>query len=131
MSFSILNNKETILYPNSQFERRVILQYYLDNDIQIDEEERKILLECIAVEPESIGIIGCLLNDKTHLNTLRLAIGFMNKSNIKLANLATKYLEELSIEEADNYYYVEKGFDEFTDVEKDVESVYNIVYFPY
>ncbi len=131
MSFSILNNKETILYPNSQFERRVILQYYLDNDIQIDKEERKILLKCIAVEPESIGIIGCLLNDKTHLNTLRLAIGSMNKSNSKLANLATKYLEELSIEEADNYYYVEKDFDEFTDIEKDVESVYNIVYFPY
>ncbi|MCH3882345.1 MULTISPECIES: hypothetical protein [Tenacibaculum] len=131
MSFSILNNKETILYPNSQFERRVILQYYLDNDIEIDKEERKILLKCIAVEPESIGIIGCLLNDKTHLNTLRLAIGSMNKSNSKLANLATKYLEELSIEEADNYYYVEKDFDEFTDIEKDVESVYNIVYFPY
>ncbi|MCH3885355.1 hypothetical protein [Tenacibaculum aquimarinum] len=131
MSLSILNNKETILYPNSQFERRVILQYYLDNDIEIDKEERKILLKCIAVEPESIGIIGCLLNDKTHLNTLRLAIGSMNKSNSKLANLATKYLEELSIEKADNYYYVEKDFDEFTDIEKDVESVYNIVYFPY
>lgn len=129
MSLSILNNKETILHPNSEYERRVIFQNYLDNDIQINKEERKILLECIAVEPENIGIIGCLLNDKTHINTLRLAIGVKNKSNTKLANLATLYLEGLSIEKANNYYAFEKDFDEFTAVEQDVERVFNMIYF--
>ncbi|SDR87748.1 hypothetical protein SAMN05216503_1246 [Polaribacter sp. KT25b] len=127
--FSILHQKETILRPNSEFERRIIFQYYLDNDIKIDKKEREILLECVAVEAENIGIIGCLLKDKTHINTLRLAIGAKNKSNVKLANLSKIYLENLSIETADNYYALEKDFSTFTKVEVDVESIYNMIYY--
>ena len=69
---SILHNRKTVLEPNSEFERRIIFQNYVDNDIQINEKEREILLECAAGEVEKMGIIGCLLNDKTHLKTLRL-----------------------------------------------------------
>lgn len=76
--FSIEKNQNTILKPNSKFERRVILQYYLENDIQITKIEQDILHLCTVSEPESIGIIGCLLNDKTYINTLRLAIGTRN-----------------------------------------------------
>ena len=126
---SILHNKKTVLEPNSEFERRIIFQNYLDNDIQINEKEREILLQCVAVEPENIGIIGCLLNDKTHLNTLRLAIGAKNKSNVKLASLSKTYIENVSIEAADNYYSIEKDFSDFTKVEIDVESVYNLIYY--
>lgn len=126
---SILHNEKTVLKPNSEFERRIIFQNYLDNDLQINEKEREILLQCVAIEPESIGIIGCLLNDKTHLNTLRLAVGSKNKSNVKLANLSKKYLEDLSITRADDYYSIEKDFLNFTKVEVDVESVYKMMYY--
>jgi histidyl-tRNA synthetase len=126
---SILHNRKTILGPNTKFERRIIFQNYLDNDLQINEKEREILLQCAAGEAENIGIIGCLLNDKTYLNTLRLAIGAKNKSNVKLASLSKTYLENFSIEAADNYYSIEKYFSDFTKVEIDLESVYNLIYY--
>jgi hypothetical protein len=121
---SISAHKETIFRPNSEFERRIIFQYYLDNNIQITEEEREILLECVAVEPENIGIIGCLLNDKTHLNTLRLAIASTNKSNKKLANLSKELLLNLDVNIADTYYFVERDYESLTKVEVDVTNVY-------
>ena len=61
-----------------------------------------------------MGIIGCLLNDKTHLNTLRLAISAKNKSTVKLASLSKTYLENFNIEAADNYYFIEKDFSDLT-----------------
>lgn len=124
MRKSISTHKETILRPNSEFDRRVIFQYYLDNDIKITEEERNVLLECVAVEPENIGIIGCLLKDKSHLNTLRLAIASTNKSNKKLANLSKELLLNLDVSVADTYYFVERNYDSFTKVEVDVTNVY-------
>ena len=124
MKKSISAHKETILRPNSEFERRVIFQYYLDNDIKITEEEREILLECVAVEPENIGIIGCLLNDNSHLNTLRLAIASTNKSNKKLANLSKELLLNLDVNAADIYYFVEREYESLTKVEVDVTNVY-------
>ena len=57
-----------------------------------------------------MGIIGCLLNDKTHLNTLSLAISAKNKSTVKSASLSKIYLENFNIEAADNYYFIEKDF---------------------
>ncbi|MFT7442446.1 MAG: hypothetical protein ACI9Q3_000818 [Maribacter sp.] len=54
-----------------------------------------------------MGIIGCLLNDKTHLNTLNLAIIAKNKSNVKSASLSKIYLKNFNIEAADNYYFIE------------------------
>lgn len=124
MQTSILNNKETILAPNSEFERRIIFQYYLDNNIPINDAEREILLQCVAVEPENIGIIGCLLKDKTHLNTLRLAIGSKNKSNLKLANLSKELLLNLDVNHAFIFYFAEKDFESLTKVELDVTNVY-------
>jgi len=121
---SILVHKETVLHPNSEFERRIIFQYYLDNDLKITEKEREILLECVAVEPENIGIIGCLLNDKSHLNTLRLAIASKNKSNKKLANLSKELLLNLDVNTADTFYFVERSYDSFSKVEVDVTNVY-------
>jgi hypothetical protein len=121
---SISAHKETILRPNSEFERRVIFQYYLDNDIKITEEEREILLQCVAVEPENIGIIGCLLNDNSQLNTLRLAIASVNKSNKKLANLSKELLLNLDVNAADIYYFVEREYESLSKVEVDVTNVY-------
>jgi len=121
---SILANKETVLRPNSEFERRIIFQNYLDNDIEITAKEREILLECVAVEPENIGIIGCLLNDKSHLNTLRLKIGSTNKSNVKLAQLSQKLLVGLDVDAAFYHYFVDNDFDSLTKVEVDVTNVY-------
>lgn len=125
MEKSILANKETILHPNSEFERRIIFQYYLDNDIKITEEEREILLECVAVETENIGIIGCLLNDNTHLNTLRLKkIASTNKSNVKLAKLSKELLVDLDVDAAFYFYFVNNDFNTLTKVEVDVTNVY-------
>ena len=124
MTNSILANKETVLRPNSEFERRIIFQNYLDNDIEITAKEREILLECVAVEPENIGIIGCLLNDKSHLNTLRLKIGSTNKSNVKLAQLSQKLLVGLDVDAAFYHYFVDNDFDSLTKVEVDVTNVY-------
>ena len=124
MEKSISVHKETVLHPNSEFERRIIFQYYLDNDLKITEKEREILLECVAVEPENIGIIGCLLNDKSHLNTLRLAIASKNKSNNKLANLSKELLLNLDVNKADTFYFVERNYDSFSKVEVDVTNVY-------
>ena len=124
MEKSISVHKETVLHPNSEFERRIIFQYYLDNDLKITEKEREILLECVAVEPENIGIIGCLLNDKSHLNTLRLAIASKNKSNKKLANLSKELLLNLDVNTAHTFYFVERNYDSFSKVEVDVTNVY-------
>lgn len=128
-SLSILKNKKSILFPNSAFERRVILQYYLENNIDILEEEKVILNECVALESESIGIIGCLLNDKSHLNTLRLAIGVKNKSNIKLNILSNKLLDKNDIELADSFFLIEKGVDDLNEIEISVNKVYNMLYY--
>ena len=128
-NLSILNNKQTILKPNSEFERRRIFQYYLENDIKLTEQEREILNKCVAVEPESIGIIGCLLNDKSHLNTLRLAIGSKNKSNLKLTNLSKQLFTNKFLQKAENYYMIDKDFNDLSDVELDVDKVYNEIYF--
>ncbi|WP_435415177.1 hypothetical protein [Polaribacter aestuariivivens] len=128
-SFSIEKSKKTILSPNSEFERRVIFQYYLDNDISINEVEREILNNCTVSEPESIGIIGCLLNDFSHLNILRLAIGAKNKSNKKLAKNATSFFTSEALEKADNYYSFEKDFDLFTKIEQIVSREYDMLYY--
>lgn len=124
--YSILRDKNSILTPNSLFERRIILQYYLDNDIQLNTDEKKILQNCQAIEPESIGIIGCLLEETTHLNTLRLAIGSKNTSNIKLEIRASLLLSNLDLEKADLYFMMK---DSLTDIEQEVYYVYNMIYF--
>ncbi|TMM31431.1 hypothetical protein FDT66_05555 [Polaribacter aestuariivivens] len=128
-SFSIEKSKKTVLSPNSEFERRVIFQYYLDNDISINEFEREILNNCTVSEPESIGIIGCLLNDSSHLNTLRLAIGAKNKSNKKLAKNAASSFTSEALEKANNYYSFEKDFDLFTKIEQIVSREYDMLYY--
>ncbi len=128
MKYSISQNKETILQPNSEFERRIILQYYLDNDIKITTEERKILLETNVSEPESIGIIGCLLKDSNHLNIIRLAIGAKNRSNKKLADLASSLFNSEQLEKADSYYFMEVSFDELSKIEDVITREYIPLY---
>ena len=125
-NFSIEKNEKTILFPNSLYERRVILQYYLDNDIKINEKEKVILENCVAVEPESIGIIGCLLEDDSYLNTLRLAVGSKNKSNYKLAEKSLVILNKSNIEKADLFYMMK---DDLTAIEQQVSQVYDMIYF--
>ncbi len=127
--YSIEFSEEVILTPNSEFERRVILQYYLDNDISINRIERKILHKCKVSEPESIGIIGCLLNNNSHLNTLRLAIGSKNRSNKLLSEKSTSYFNLEALEKADRFYRLEKGFENFTEIEIIVQREYNTYFF--
>ncbi|MDD7914271.1 hypothetical protein [Polaribacter ponticola] len=127
--YSIENSEQDILKPNSEFERRIILQYYLDNDISINNVERNILNKCTVSEPESIGIIGCLLNDKSYINTLRLAIGSKNKSNKKLSETAKMYFNADELKKADKFYSIDKDFDNFTNIEKVVNREFNYYFF--
>jgi hypothetical protein len=127
MSYSILNQKKTILHPNSEFERRIILQYYLDNDIEISAVEREILENTTVSEHESIGIIGCLLGDLSDLNVLRLAIGAKNRSNQKLATTASAKINQTIIDKAFNTYFIDKNFDDLTEIERIVSGEFNLI----
>ena len=129
MGYSIENSEDTILRPNSEFERRVILQYYLDNDISINLVEREILLKTNVSEAESIGIIGCLLQNKTPLNILRLAIGSKNRSNIKLAEIAKASFNKEDLQSAENFYFKNNDNNNLTQVEKTVKREFNTFLF--
>ncbi|MCI2227961.1 hypothetical protein MC378_02195 [Polaribacter sp. MSW13] len=127
-TYSIENSEESILRPNSEFERRIILQYYLDNDIAINSIEREILLKTNVSEPESIGIIGCLLKDNNYLNIIRLAIGAKNRSNKKLAEVATSLFNSEQLEKADSYYFFDVDTDELSEIENVVTREYIPLY---
>ncbi|MFD2528269.1 hypothetical protein [Polaribacter marinaquae] len=127
-TYSIENSKDSILRPNSEFERRIILQYYLDNDIKINEIERGILNECHVSEHESIGIIGCLLDDKSLLNSLRLVIGANNRSNFKLSTLSNSLLDSEILKKAVSYYFEENKYDSLNRNEQIIRREFNIVY---
>ncbi|WP_157812183.1 hypothetical protein [Polaribacter sp. ALD11] len=127
-NLSIEHHKETILKPNSEFDRRVIFQYYLDNNISINKIEREILLETHVLEPESIGIIGCLLNDKSHLNILRLAIGAKNRSNKKLSALSATLFNSEQLESADSYYFIETAIEDISNIENGIIMEYSSIY---
>jgi hypothetical protein len=47
-TYSIENSEGTVLRPNSEFERIIIFQYYLDNDIKINSKEKEILLKTVV-----------------------------------------------------------------------------------
>ncbi|MGJ8761218.1 MAG: hypothetical protein ACSHXA_11785 [Polaribacter sp.] len=130
-TYSIENSERTVLRPNSEFERRIIFQYYLDNDIKINSKEKEILLKTDVSEHESIGIIGCLLNDNTHLNTLRLAIGSKNLSNKKLSNLASSLFNAKELEKADTVYFVEKDVDDLSRIENIITSEYLAAFYSF
>ncbi|QXP68164.1 hypothetical protein [Polaribacter sp. AHE13PA] len=130
-TYSIENSERTVLRPNSEFERRIIFQYYLDNDIKINSKEKEILLKTDVSEHESIGIIGCLLNDSTHLNTLRLAIGSKNLSNKKLSNLASSLFNAKELEKADTVYFVEKNVDDLSRIENIITSEYLAAFYSF
>jgi len=130
-TYSIENSERTVLRPNSEFERRIIFQYYLDNDIKINSKEKEILLKTDVSEHESIGIIGCLLNDSTHLNTLRLAIGSKNLSNKKLSNLASSLFNTEELEKADTVYFVEKNVDDLSRIENIITSEYLAAFYSF
>jgi len=130
-TYSIENSEGTVLRPNSEFERRIIFQYYLDNDIKINSKEKEILLKTDVSEHESIGIIGCLLNDSTHLNTLRLAIGSKNLSNKKLSNLASSLFNTEELEKADTVYFVEKNVDDLSRIENIITSEYLAAFYSF
>lgn len=127
MSYSIIKQKKTILHPNSEFERRIILQYYLDNDIEISAEERDVLENTKVSEHESIGIIGCLLGDLSDLNVLRLVIGAKNRSNKKLATTASAKINQTIIDKAFNTYFIDKNFDDLTEIESIVSGEFNLI----
>ncbi len=127
-TYSIENSKESILRPNSEFERRIILQYYLDNDVQINEIERNILNECHVSEHESIGIIGCLLNDKSLLNSLRLVLGASNRSNFKLSTLSNSLLDSNTLKKAVSYYFKENNYDNLSRSEQIIRTEFNLIY---
>jgi hypothetical protein len=126
--FSIEHYKETILKPNSEFERRIILQYYLDTNISINLIERETLLQTNVSEPESIGIIGCLLNDHSKLNILRLAIGAKNRSNKKLSELSASLFNSEELKSADSYYFLETDVDDLSEIENIINREYSLLY---
>ena len=125
--YSIEKSKEVILKPNSEFERRIILQYYLDNNIYVNEIEKDILKNCLVSEHESIGIIGCLLNNNSLLNSLRLVIGSKNTSNSKLSNLSKNLLDIERLRQAISYYFVETDYDNLSKNEKIITTEFNII----
>ncbi|WKD86340.1 hypothetical protein KCTC32516_01715 [Polaribacter huanghezhanensis] len=127
--FSIEHHKETILKPNSEFERRIILQYYLDTNISINTIERGILIQTNVSEPESIGIIGCLLNDNSKLNTLRLAIGAKNRSNKKLSELSASLFTLEHLKSADSYYFLETHVEDLSEIENVINREYSLLYY--
>ena len=128
-NLSIEHSKKTILKPNSEFDRRIIFQHYLDNDISINSVEREILLQTHVLEPESIGIIGCLLNDNSHLNILRLAIGAKNRSNKKLSELSATLFSSEELENADTYYFIEKKVEDVSKIENGINLEYLSLYY--
>lgn len=95
-------NNDNILVPNSEFDRRNELSNLFINSIKLDREDCDILKSCITEEHESIGLIGCILEETTSINKARLLIASLNRSNIELAkradlllNLSEDGVEEL------------------------------------
>jgi hypothetical protein len=106
-------NATAILTPNSEFERREELTKLFYKGRKLSEKESAILNLCNTEEPECIGLIGCVLNDKSNLNNARLIIAYHNASNKELANKAKELLActdqelELLIDEIVDIFFIE------------------------
>lgn len=85
-------DKDKILSPNTEFERRQELTRLLKEFAILTERDHTILKSCATEDHESIGIIGCLLKDNSNINNARLIIASLNESNIELANSANSIL---------------------------------------
>lgn len=85
-------NSDFILRPNSEFERKNELQTLFLNDVKLTAEEQNVLKMCTTEDHESVGLIGCLLNDGTNLNKARLIIASNNRYNDELAIRAAELL---------------------------------------
>ena len=81
-----------LLRLKSAFERREELSRIFLQTVELTKEECDILKLCITEEHEAIGIIGCLLNDKSKINNARLVIASLNQSSKELANKAEELL---------------------------------------
>ncbi|MEP0356543.1 hypothetical protein [Paraglaciecola sp.] len=85
-------NSDFILHPNSEFERKNELQTLFLNDLKLTTDDHSVLKMCTTEDHESVGLIGCLLNDNTYVNKARLIIASNNQYNDELANRATELL---------------------------------------
>ncbi|MEO9945705.1 MAG: hypothetical protein ABJH28_18640 [Paraglaciecola sp.] len=85
-------NSDFILHPNSEFERKNELQTLFLNDVKLSAEDQNVLKACTTEDHESVGLIGCLLNDGTYVNKARLIIASNNQYNDELAYRATELL---------------------------------------
>ena len=66
------------------------------------------------------------MSDGSQLNTLRLAIGCKNKSNVKLANKSSELLKNLDIEKADMFLMMKENL---SHIETEVSFIYDQIYF--
>lgn len=85
-------NTEAILTPNSEFERKQELNKLFYSNQSLSKEEINVLNSCTTEDHECIGLIGCILNDKSYVNKARLIIATNNHSNIDLATKAEELL---------------------------------------
>jgi len=105
LTISIVENKEFFLHNTSFFERRRILQLYFEQDLKPTEEEKDILKQCLAIELETIALIGFFLVDDTPINTFRLRLGSTFRSDLKLAQACDKLFDNEDIEKAETILF--------------------------
>jgi len=87
-------NKKLILSPNSEYERREELSRLFLTNEKLTSKEVDIIELCTTEDHESIGLIGCILKNKTDINMARLIIASHNRSNITLASKAKELLSK-------------------------------------
>ena len=68
-----------------------------------------------------------MLKDKSFLNSLRLAIGTSNTSNLKLSELSNSLLDSKQLQKAKSFYFIEKDYNDLTDIEKTIRREFNIL----
>ncbi|MAM29226.1 MAG: hypothetical protein CMC13_09390 [Flavobacteriaceae bacterium] len=101
LKLSIEENEGLFLDKMITFEKRVILQHYFSNKVNINNKERDILKKCPSAEIETIALIGILLGEKNPLNILRLRIGSVFQSDVKLAQACNNLIDSADIESAE------------------------------
>ncbi|MEP1306923.1 MAG: hypothetical protein ABJK11_17080 [Balneola sp.] len=102
LKLSVEENEHLFLDKTITFEKRLILQHYFKNEIEINNKETDILKECASSEIETIALIGVLLREQSPLNIFRLRIGSVFKSDDFLANACQKLIHTEDIEKAED-----------------------------
>ena len=80
-------------------------QHYFENKLTINDQEKLILERCPASEIETISLIGILLSHRTPINTFRLRIGSVFKSDEVLAQACQKMVSPKDITMAEEILF--------------------------